>query len=59
MTDRKIEPAWRTASWEGSRRAQLGAAVGLTLRQRLEALDGLIELARRLAEMPRKRAGDK
>ena len=51
--DRKTEPGWETASWEGSRRAQLETALGLTLRQRIEALDGLIQLARRLAEMPR------
>ena len=48
------DPAWETATWEGSRRAQLRAALAMTLRERFEALDGMIELSHRLAEMPRK-----
>ena len=48
------DPAWETATWEGSRRAQIRAALSLSLRERLLALDDLIELSRRLAEMPRK-----
>ena len=47
------ETGWETATWEGSRRAQLRAALALTVRERLQALDGLIELAQRLATMPR------
>ena len=47
------DPAWEAATWEGSRRAQIRAALALSLRERLQALDDLIELSRRLAEMPR------
>ena len=48
------DPAWEAATWEGSRRAQIRAALAMSLRERLQALDGLIELSRRLAQMPRK-----
>ena len=51
--DRDADAGWETATWEGSRRAQLRAALALTVRERLEALEDLAELAQRLAEMPR------
>ena len=51
--NRAAETGWATATWEGSRRAQLRAALVLTVRERLQALDGLIELSQRLAAMPR------
>lgn len=51
--DRKIDAGWETATWEGSRRAQLRAALALTVRERLQALEDLAELAQRLAAMPR------
>ena len=44
---------WETATWEGSRRAQLRAALALTVRERLQALEDLAELAEWLAAMPR------
>jgi hypothetical protein len=44
---------WETATWEGSRRAQLRSALELTLRERLQAAEALAELADRLASMPR------
>ena len=47
------DPAWETATWEGSRRAQIRVALAMSLRERFQALDELIELSRRLAEMPR------
>jgi hypothetical protein len=50
---RDTDTAWETATWEGSRRAQLRAALALTVRERLEALEQLAELSQRLAEMPR------
>ena len=50
--NREAETGWETATWEGSRRAQLRTALALTVRERLQALDGLIELAQRLATMP-------
>ena len=53
MVDRKAEAGWENATWEGSRRAQLRAALALTVRERLQALEDLAELSQRLAEMPR------
>ena len=50
---RKAEPGWETATWEGSRRTQLRAALALTVRERLLALEELADLAQRLATMPR------
>ena len=44
---------WEAATWEGSRRVQLRAALAMTLRQRFQALEELTELAQRLASMPR------
>ena len=51
--NRAVEASWETATWEGSRRAQLRAALALTVRERLQALEDLAELAQRLATMPR------
>ncbi len=51
--NRAVEAGWETATWEGSRRAQLRATLALTVRERLEALQELTELAERLAAMPR------
>lgn len=42
---------WSVTTWEGSRRAQLRHALKLTLRERLEAAEGLADIARRFAEM--------
>ena len=51
--NRAAEAGWKTATWEGSRRAQLHAALALTVRERLQALEELAELAQRLTTMPR------
>lgn len=51
--NRAADPGWETATWEGSRRAQLRAALALTVRERLQALEDLAELAERLVTMPR------
>lgn len=48
---------WSGATWEGSRRAQLRAALALTVRERLEAMEAICEVAERLATMPRRPAG--
>ena len=50
----EADTSWETATWEGSRRAQLRSALALTVRERLQALEALAELAQRLADMPRK-----
>jgi hypothetical protein len=53
-TSRIPEPGWETATWEGARRAQVRSALALTVRERLQTLEALADLARQLAEMPRK-----
>lgn len=50
---RETDAGWESATWEGSRRAQVRAALALTVRERLQALEALADLAQRLAEMPR------
>jgi len=47
------DPSWETATWEGSRLAQLRIALAMTVRERFEALDSLIALSQRLAGMPK------
>ena len=42
-------PDWSSVTWEGARRAQLRAALALTVRERLEAMDALGELSDRIA----------
>jgi len=51
--NRAVEAGWETVTWEGSRRAQLRAALTMTVRERLQALEDLARLAERLAAMPR------
>ena len=48
--------AWENATWEGSRRLQLRRALALTVRERLQALEALVEFSQHLARMPRKQA---
>lgn len=42
---------WSLTTWEGSRRAQLRGALELTLRERMQAVEGLADIVRRFAEM--------
>ena len=42
---------WTSTTWEGSRRAQLRRALTLTIRERLEAMEGLADVARRFGEI--------
>ena len=44
---------WSNATWEGSRLAQLRAALALSVRERLLAMQELGELSEKLAAMPR------
>lgn len=41
---------WRSATWEGSRRAQLRRSLELTPMQRLQALEDLTEVSRWLSD---------
>ena len=43
------QPDWSNATWEGSRRAQLRAALALTVRERLLAMEALGELSDTIA----------
>lgn len=42
---------WSVTTWEGNRRAQLRRALELTLRERLQAVEDVAEVARRFEEM--------
>ena len=44
---------WSLTSWEGSRRAQLRRWLALTVRERLQAIEEMAELAARIAGSPR------
>ena len=48
---------WSNATWEGSRRAQLRAALALTVRERLLAMQELGELAQKIAAAPKTQPG--
>jgi hypothetical protein len=53
VSGRADNKRWETATWKGSRSAQLRAALAMTIRERFQALEALTELAQRLAAMPR------
>jgi len=45
------DDAWNETTWEGNRRAQLRHALSLTLRERLQAVEDMAEIAQRFREM--------
>lgn len=51
MSEARQDIDWSVTTWEGSRRAQLRHALKLTLRERLEAAEGLADVLRRFEEM--------
>lgn len=51
MSEPRQDIDWGLTTWEGSRRAQLRRALELTLRERLEAVEGLADVVRRFEEM--------
>jgi len=51
MSENRDDIDWSLTTWEGSRRAQLRRALTLTLRERMEALEGLADVVRRFQEM--------
>jgi hypothetical protein len=51
MSENRDDIDWSLTTWEGSRRAQLRHALTLTLRERMEAVEGLADVARRMQEM--------
>jgi hypothetical protein len=50
-TDQIPDAVWKQTTWEGNRRAQLRHALSLTLRERLQAVEDMAEVAQRLCEM--------
>jgi hypothetical protein len=46
-TDKDID--WSLTSWEGSRRAQLRRWLALTVRERLQAIEEMVEMSARIA----------
>jgi len=51
MSENRDDIDWSLTTWEGSRRAQLRHALTLTLRERMEAVEGMAEVARRFQAM--------
>lgn len=51
MSDAERDIDWTLTTWEGARRAQLRWALKLSLRERLEAAEGLADVTRRFEEM--------
>lgn len=51
QTDDDID--WSLTSWEGSRRAQLRRWLALTVRERLQAIEEMAELAARISASQR------
>ena len=49
--DQHPEIDWTLTTWEGSRRVQLRRWRRLTLRERLQAVEDMAELARRFQEL--------
>ena len=47
---------WENASWEGSRRAMIRQSLKLTVRERLQALENLIETSQKLAKIKKRPA---
>ena len=48
MSDQR---SWESGTWEGARRAGIRAALRLSVRERLQALDSLAETSERLAQI--------
>lgn len=51
MSEDKQDIDWSVTTWEGSRRAQLRHALTLTVRERLEAAEGLADVGRRFQQI--------
>ncbi len=56
--ENKIEQDWGNASWEGSRRAMIRKSLKLTVRERLQALEDLVETSQKLAKLKTKPKGN-
>ena len=56
--ENKIEQDWGNASWEGSRRAMIRKSLKLTVRERLQALEDMVEASQKLAKLKTKPKGN-
>ena len=56
--ENKIEQDWGNASWEGSRRAMIRKSLKLTVRERLQALEDMVETSQKLAKLKSKAKGN-
>ena len=56
--ENKIEQDWGNASWEGSRRAMIRKSLKLTVRERLQALEDMVETSQKLAKPKTKAKGN-
>ncbi|MCH7856864.1 MAG: hypothetical protein IIB37_08945 [Gemmatimonadetes bacterium] len=45
------QPGWEAGTWEGARRLGLRKALGLSVRERLQALEAMAETSERLARI--------
>jgi hypothetical protein len=45
------EELWEKTTWEGARREYVRWGLRLTVRERIQALDEMVELAQRFAEL--------
>jgi hypothetical protein len=50
VTDDTDKIDWSVTTWEGSRRAQLRRSLKLSLRERLQAIDEMAQLAQAFAQ---------
>jgi len=55
VADQIPDELWAETTWEGNRRAQLRRALELTLRERLQAVEDMMEVAQRFQEMRSRR----
>lgn len=50
MAELNLDIDWSLTTWEGNRRAQLRRALSITLRERMQAVEDMAEIARRFEE---------
>jgi hypothetical protein len=51
MENQISDELWAETTWDGNRRAQLRRGLALTLRERLQAVEDMAEVAERFAQM--------
>ncbi len=56
VTNKISDADWQATTWEGNRREQLQRTLKFTLRERLQAVEDMAEVARRFEEMRLRRS---